>query len=59
MKEVEWNTIFAITFPPITGALIYLLTEPKTADTALCALIWVLFWWFVLAVGRALEEFYP
>ena len=50
--------VFALVFPPLTGALIYILTEPKTTDVAICAVIWTLLWWFVFAVGFALDEFY-
>ena len=50
--------VFALSFPPLTGALIYILTEPKTTDVAICAVIWTLLWWFVFAVGFALDEFH-
>ena len=50
--------LFALVYPPATGALIYILTEPKTTDVAICAVIWTLLWWFVFAVGFVLDEFY-
>ena len=50
--------LFALVYPPATGALIYILTEPKTTDVAICAVIWTLLWWFVFAVGFALDEFH-
>ena len=59
MVVSKWEIIFAIAFPPISGALIYILTEPKTADVALCAIVWTLLWWFAFAVAGALDSFYP
>ena len=50
--------LFALVYPPATGALIYILAEPKTTDVAICAVIWTLLWWFVFAVGFALDEFH-
>jgi len=50
--------LFALVYPPATGALIYILTEPKTTDVAICAVIWTLLWWFIFAVGFALDKFY-
>lgn len=54
----RFEKAFALIFPPVTGALIYLLTEPKTMDVAICAAIWTVFWWMVFAVAAALDEFY-
>jgi len=58
MVASKWEIAFAIAYPPITGALIYILSEPKTADVAICAIIWTLLWWFVFAVAEALESFH-
>jgi len=58
MVASKWEIAFAIAFPPITGALIYILTEPKTADVAICAIIWSLLWWLAFAVAGALESFH-
>ena len=62
VSGMNWENIEDIlTFiiPPAIGALIYILTEPKTADVVICAIVCTFLWWFVLAVGRALERFYP
>jgi len=59
VSEMNWEDvedIIVFIFPPATGALIYILTEPKTTDVVICAIAWTLLWWFVLAVGRALER---
>jgi len=58
MAPSKREIAFAIAYPLITGALIYILTEPKTADVAICAIIWTLLWWFVFAVAGALESFH-
>ena len=58
MVASKWEIAFAIAYPPITGALIYILTEAKTADVAICAIIWTLLWWFAFAVAGALESFH-
>ena len=58
MAASKWEIAFATAYPPITGALIYILTEPKTADVAICAIIWTPLWWFVFAVAGALESFH-
>jgi len=50
--------LFALVYPPATGALIYILTEPKTTDVAIRAVIWTLLWWFAFAIAGALDEFY-
>jgi len=57
MKGKNIEDAIVVALPLITGILIYVLTEPKTADTAICAIVWTLLWWFVLAIGRALERF--
>jgi len=62
VSGMNWENIKDIlTFiiPPAIGALIYILTEPKTTDVVICAVAWTFLGWFVLAVGRALERFYP
>ncbi|RLG08490.1 MAG: hypothetical protein DRN68_03570 [Thaumarchaeota archaeon] len=59
MNWVDIKDVLTFIIPPATGALIYILTEPKTADVVICAIVWTFLWWFVLAVGRALERFYP
>jgi len=54
MKYDTEDWLFDLLFPPISGAIIYILTEPRTFDTLLFSIIWALFWWFVL-VGSVLE----
>ena len=56
--ETTAEKLFALVYPPATGALIYILTEPKTTDVAICAVIWTLLWWFAFAIAGALDEFY-
>ena len=48
--------LLGLLLPPVTGIAIYVLTIPRTLDTLLVAIFWTLFWWFVLAVGFALED---
>ena len=50
--------LFGLIYPPVTGAMIYILTEPKTTDVLVCVVIWTFLWWFVFAVAGALDEFY-
>jgi len=50
------DRFLGLILPPITGIGIYILTIPRTLDTLLVAIIWTVFWWFVFAVGAALED---
>jgi len=51
------DNLFMLFFPPITGVAMYLLTEPRTFDTLLSTIIWVVACWFIFAVGKALDNF--
>jgi len=58
MVASKWEIAFAIAYPPITGALIFFLSKTDMLDSALCAIIWTLLWWFAFAVAGALESFH-
>jgi len=53
------DRLLGLILPPATGIGMYILTVPRTLDTLLVAIFWTVFWWFVLAVGAALEDFVP
>jgi len=55
-RNMQVDKFLGLVLPPITGIGIYLLTIPRTMDTLLVAIIWTVFWWFVFAVGAALED---
>ncbi len=50
------DRLLGLILPPATGIAIYISTIPRTLDTLLVSIIWTVFWWFVLAVGFALED---
>ena len=56
MRNMKIDRLLGLILPPATGIGMYILTVPRTLDTLLVAIFWTIFWWFVLAVGFALEE---
>ena len=53
---MQTDRLLGLILLPATGIAMYILTVPRTLDTLLVAIFWTIFWWFVLAVGFALEE---